>query len=466
MAGASRVHDFDPQPARSELPDVVASPFDPGIPHPLAQRAAAQLRAMLEAGAGGVDVRTLDEPGGGKMFGVLVVTDPAGRIGFLCAFSGMLGGRWDIDGFVPPLFDVAARDAFWPAAEAALVEQTQRIDATQAAAERAALEQVRAAQSRVLMRQLHDGYVLANARGEPRRLRDLFAPSEPPSGAGDCAGPKLLGHAYRIGWTPRILAEQWWGAPPVSGGRISGSYYPACRGKCGPVLGHMLDGLPVATPRVFGTATIARDQPRVVFEDEWIVVIDKPCDLLSVPGRSPELHDSVLTRLRARYPDSSGPIVAHRLDLDTSGLMLAAKDTETYVALQAQFARREVEKRYVAWLDGAVSSGRGRVELPLRVDLDDRPRQIYDPVHGKPAISEWWVLERKPLRTKVAMTPYTGRTHQLRVHAAHPLGIGVPIVGDRLYGREAERLMLHADRVAFVHPRTGERVELEQPAPF
>jgi tRNA pseudouridine32 synthase / 23S rRNA pseudouridine746 synthase len=156
----------------------------------------------------------------------------------------------------------------------------------------------------------------------------------------------------------------------------------------------------------------------------------------------------------------------HRLDLPTSGLLLVAKTLETYIALQRQFTRREVEKRYVAWLEGDVRGDAGMVELPLRVDIDDRPRQIYDPVHGKPSFTHWKVLERDATRTKVAMFPHTGRTHQLRVHASHPLGIGHPIVGDALYGRPGERLMLHAESLTFTHPVTNRRVAITLPAPF
>jgi tRNA pseudouridine32 synthase/23S rRNA pseudouridine746 synthase len=182
-----------------------------------------------------------------------------------------------------------------------------------------------------------------------------------------------------------------------------------------------------------------------------------------VPGRSGLLADSVATRLRARYPEAA---VAHRLDLDTSGLLVAAKDPATHAALQRAFARREVDKRYAAWLDGAVAGDHGTVELALRVDLDDRPRQIHDPAHGKPAITAWRVVERTPTRTRVTLVPHTGRTHQLRVHAAHPLGLAAPIVGDRLYGRAAARLALHAEALAFVHPHTQRRIELVRPAPF
>lgn len=550
---------FDPAP--DAVPARFASPFDPGEPHPLARRAAEALIAQLRQRRGGRGLDSLDVPGGGKMFGVLVVATRDGRVGFLRGCSGMLDGTWHAPGFVPPLFDAAARDAFWPEgqrelaeldralgelaarpARAALLADRAEVAARQAAeraalrarhrdsragrraardalraaaspagalaaalhaldqasrgdaaerrrlvaahaAERAALaarldaierertdlELRRAERSRALMKQLHDGYLICNARGERRPLRALFAPGEPPSGAGDCAGPKLLGHAYRLGVVPLALAELWWGAPPATGGRRAGQFYPSCRGKCGPLLSFMLEGLPCAAAPVFGAApafgaaAITADEPRVVFEDRWLVVVDKPCGLLSVPGRDAGLHDSVITRLRARWP---GATAVHRLDLDTSGLLVAAKDGATHAALQRAFARREVDKRYVAWLDGTVAGDRGTVALALRVDLDDRPRQIVDPVHGKPAITEWCVLDRTPSRTRVQLVPRTGRSHQLRVHAAHPLGLGAPIVGDRLYGRAAARLALHAEALAFSHPHTGRRIALERPAPF
>ena len=537
--GPAEVTYLVPQP--DALPDAFASPFDPAEPHPIARRAADELIAWVRGRA------SLDAPGGGKMFGVLVVAAPGGRIGYLRGFSGMLDGEWLVPGFVPPLYDRQARDAIWPAGQTQLrelelalrahdasldharlraehaavlarhaaelaavrtrhrdararrrearagtqdhaarhaLDQASRGDAAERrrlddahadelaelatrvdaiAAGRAGLERRRAAESRELMRLVHDSYVIENARVERRPLRALFAPGEPPAGAGDCAAPKLLGHAYRAGLRPLALAELWWGAPPATGDRVAGRFYPACRGKCGPILPFMLDGLAHAAAPVFGAAPIAADEPRVVFEDRWLVVVDKPCGLLSVPGRSGLLADSVATRLRARYPAAA---VAHRLDLDTSGLLVAAKDAETHSALQRAFARHEVDKRYAAWLDGAVTADHGVVELALRVDLDDRPRQIHDPAHGKPAITTWRVVERRAARTRVALVPRTGRTHQLRVHAAHPLGIGAPIVGDRLYGRAADRLALHAEALAFTHPHTGRRIELFSPAPF
>jgi tRNA pseudouridine32 synthase/23S rRNA pseudouridine746 synthase len=338
-------------------------------------------------------------------------------------------------------------------------------------AEREALETARTARSRELLVQIHDSYVLANGRGEARRLRDIFAPTAPPGGAGDCAAPKLLAHALHAGLRPVALAEVWCGATPRTGDRHDGTFYPACRGKCGPVLGHMLDGVACEAAPIFGAAPIADDEPRVVYEDQWLVVVDKPCGLLSIPGRSGQLRDSVATRLRRRDPGATGALIVHRLDLDTSGLLLTARDPETHAALQAQFARREIEKRYVAWLDGRVVGDSGVIDLAIRVDVDDRPRQIHDPMHGKPAVTAWQVLVRAGDRTRVAFFPHTGRTHQLRVHAAHPRGLGAPIRGDRLYGRggnvaDDERLALHAESLAFTHPRTGARLTLERPAPF
>ena len=399
----------------------------------------------------------LDEPGNGKMFGVLVVVAPDGTPGYLRAFSGMVAGQWVVDGWSPPAYDAAARDAVWIPGEAELYDL-------------GADDEARTARSRELLPAIQNTYHFANARGEVRALRDLFAPKEPPGGAGDCAAPKLLAQAYALGLRPLALAEFWWGAPPRTGDRRAGSFYPACQGKCPPILAHMLGGLLADPPPVFGAAVIAESEPRVLYEDEYLVVVDKPCGLLSVPGRSGLLRDSVSTRLRVRYPDATGQLVVHRLDLDTSGVLLAAKRATTFSALQRQFSLGEIRKRYVAWLDGEVVGGEGVIDFPMRVDIDDRPRQIHDPVHGTPAVSGWQVLERAGGRTKVAFTPHTGRTHQLRVHASNPLGLDAPIVGDRLYGRSApeygERLLLHAESLAFTHPDTGVELVVTSAVPF
>lgn len=471
-----------PAPLATERPLRFPTPFDRKAVHPLARRAALELMHDLQSPA--AMAWQLNDPGNGKMFGVLVVAAPDGTIGYLRGFSGMINGQWDIEGWVPAAFDGAARDAVWipgeaemldfTARRAALVESmpahTENPVARRIAAEIRALDTARTARSRELMRQIQDSYQLANARGEVRALRALFAPAEPPAGAGDCAAPKLLAHAYRHGLTPLALAEFWWGAPSSTGDRRAGVFYAACRGKCLPILTHMLDGLSVDSPPLFGAEAIDPAEPRVLYEDAHLLVLHKPSGLLTVPGRSAALQDCVVSRLRARYPDAVGQLVVHRLDMDTSGLLLAAKDLTTASALQRLFSLRQVDKRYVASLEGDVRGDHGHITLALRPDIDDRPRNIHDPVHGKPAHTEWHVVARENGRTRVHFIPHTGRSHQLRVHAAHPDGLDAPIVGDRLYGRVApddeERLLLHADRVAFVHPVTGAPVVVEHPAPF
>lgn len=482
---------FEPQPTPAELPARIPSPFDPE-PHPIARRAAERLMAAARPGPEG------------KMWGVLVVADGGGRIGWLQAFSG----HGNVPGFAPTLFaplgpwwtEGEARLAQLEAQHAALVARiaaldcsaqhareraevsarhaankatrdaarargeppgpleqlsrrdtaewrqlreghaAQRADRAKVEAQRAAIEVERAATSNALLVQLHDAYEIP--------LRALFAPGIPPGGAGDCAAPKLLGQAKREGLRPIAFAEFWLGG---GSDRRSGAYYPACRGKCGVVLPYMLQGLDVAPAPVFGAEPVA--DARVVFEDEWLIVVDKPVGLLSVPGRDARLQDSAVSRL--------GAISVHRLDLDTSGLLMAAKDRATHAALQKQFALREVEKTYVAVLERDVGA-EGSIDLALRGDPDDRPRQIVDAVHGKRALTDWKRLG--PAR--VAFFPRTGRTHQLRVHAAHPLGLGAPIVGDRLYGKGGDRLLLHAEGLAFAHPATGKRIALTAPAPF
>jgi tRNA pseudouridine32 synthase/23S rRNA pseudouridine746 synthase len=473
---------FAPAPAPAARPARFPTPFDRKAVHPLARRAATELMAELQTSY--AEAWRLRDAGNGKMFGVLVVAAPDGTLGYLRAFSGMMNGRWDVDGWAPPTFNSAQRDLVWGPGEAEMLEfaaqraaliARQPTDARSGEAARImaavrALDQTRANRSRVLMAQIQESYRFANARGEWRGVRELFAPAEPPAGAGDCAAPKLLADAYRCGLTPLALAEFWWGAPSATGDRREGVFYAACRGKCLPIVSHMLEGLPADPPPLFGAAAIAANEPRTVYEDEHVLVVNKPSGLLTVPGRSASLQDCVVTRLRARYPDATGPLVVHRLDMDTSGLLLAAKQLDVAKALQRRFALRDVQKHYVAWLCGEVAGEHGNITLPLRPDIEDRPRNIHDPVHGKPAHTEWRVLAREPGRTRVLFTPHTGRSHQLRVHAAHPAGLNAPIVGDRLYGHtppdDDERLLLHAERLDFEHPVTGARVVVEAPAPF
>jgi tRNA pseudouridine32 synthase/23S rRNA pseudouridine746 synthase len=473
---------FFPQPYAGDCPTRFPTPFDRAAIHPLARRAAIELMETLQAHD--ATRWRLHEAGNGKMFGVLVVATSDGTIGYLRGFSGMVHGQWDIDGWVPPTFDRRTYDAVRIPAEAEMLEfKAQRATllarvsngGSTANGHRVdpavrALDATRAARSRALTTQIHDTYRFVNARGEVRSLRSLFAPGEPPTGSGDCAAPKLLAHAYRLGLRPIALAEFWWGAASATGDRREGVFYAACRGKCLPILTHMLDGSPVEPPPLFGTTAMDPAEPRAVFEDEHLLVVDKPSGLLTVPGRSASLSDSAVSRLRKRYPQATGPLAVHRLDLDTSGLLLIAKDADTAKALQRMFSLREIEKHYVAWLNGNVAADHGHVTLPLRVDVDDRPRHIHDPVFGKPAHTEWHVLARQNGRTRVRFHAHTGRSHQLRVHSAHPQGLDAPIAGDRLYGHNApsedERMQLHAERLAFVHPVSGARLVIEQPAPF
>ena len=337
-----------------------------------------------------------------------------------------------------------------------------------AAAERrrGALERLHAMASRRLMREIHDCYSIRNACGEAVALRQLFAPDEPPSGAADCAAPKLLGFAHRYGLRPLALAEFWWGAPPPAGGRVAGRYYRACRDKCGPLLPFMLRGLDVAAARPFVPPRLQGEGLTIVHADERIVVIDKPSGLLSVPGAEGDAGDSVLQRLQRLHPAASSLLAVHRLDLDTSGVLVFALDAVANAHVQKQFIRRTVKKRYVAWIDAVLDDECGTIELPIRTDINDRPRQIVDPTGGRQAITDWVVLERRGGRTRVALFPRTGRTHQLRVHAAHPDGLGAAIVGDRLYGHGGERLLLHAEAITVRHPANGAWMTFSSPAPF
>ncbi|MCY1042257.1 RluA family pseudouridine synthase [Corallococcus sp. bb12-1] len=454
-------------PLPGDVPVRLPSPFVPGPPGPLARRAAEALQARLRRERW----EALEQPGGGKMFGVLVVAEPGGRVGFLCAFSGMLGGAWNVEGFVPPLFDPVARDAFWPAGEAELAALGRRHAALLRAveveparvAELAEVGHLRAERSRDLWRRMALTYVIPNARGEDQPLGALFAPRPPPGGAGDCAAPKLLAYAFRQRLTPLALAEFWWGAPPLDGRRESGVYYPACDNKCGIVLPYMLQGLSVdPAPR---TATVMED-PRVLHEDPWLLVVDKPVGLPTVPERHAPARDSVLVRLQPRFPALGGSDFLHDLERAASGLLVIARDATTRATLLRQFALREAEHRQVAWVDGPVAGESGLIELPLRGTSHAPLEDCVDRVHGKRAVSAWKVLERGEGRTRVEWVLVTRHPFQVRIHAAHRLGLGAPLVGDARFGREDTRLMLHAEALAFTHPHTGERLEFTAPAPF
>lgn len=319
--------------------------------------------------------------------------------------------------------------------------------------------------SAALQERLFASYRLLNARGEERTMAEVFrcVGRVPPGGSGECAAPKLLQYAYRHGLQPLAMAEFWWGASPQGEVRHHGRFYPSCKSKCEPILGFMLEGLDVM-PNPLEAARRWTEPLRVVYEDEWLVAVDKPAGLLSVDGTSGQ--PSVLSLLREARPGAPVFFAVHRLDQDTSGLLLVAKEAGAYRRLQAQFASRQVSKQYVALVDGSVAADAGRIALPLRPDEADRPRQLVDPVRGKPALTDYRVAARGDGWARVCFQPLTGRTHQLRVHAAHAQGLNAPIRGDRLYGHPADRLYLHAEALSFDHPVTGRRVELRSPAPF
>ncbi len=552
---------FPKDPKTADIPSHMESPFA-DYPHPLARHACLILQQELQQHAWQYEFFAADA---GKMFGVLVVIDHTNRIGFLRAFSGMLAGRWEWPGFVPPVFDQRERDEYLPIAEAELDCYTEQIKALQQGDARAELQaqydtliqhyeselqalkathrlrkiererqrgelnslitqacgesaikkhltllsyasqqdrrEQRAArerwsikiasvaqrlndidgkveeliknrgnQSRVLHAKVFSTYMLANRPGEKQLITQFFADGQPPAGTGDCAAPKLLQYAHKHNLKPLAIAEFWWGAAPREGIRHHGHFYPACRSKCQPILPFMLKGLSVK-PMPTTSEDIASGLV-TVYEDNDLLVINKPSGLLSVPGK--QIQDSVLTRLRQLYPDASGPLLVHRLDQATSGLLIAAKNATAHKAMQHQFQSRMIEKRYLAVLSkrlteeasNGVIQNRGTIDLPLRVDIEDRPRQLVCFNHGKPATTHWKVIKRYQATTRIYFYPITGRTHQLRVHAAHQQGLSAAIVGDELYGDRGDRLLLHAERLRFRHPATGKLIEVLAPAPF
>lgn len=373
----------------------------------------------------------------GKMLGVLL-TD----CGVLNAFSGLAGGFSVLEGFVPPIFDYSVPDGYFRRREAEISAMPDGI--------------AKGRESARLQDWLFSRYEVLNARGERLSVKRIFARRGlvPPGGTGDCAAPKLLQYAYLHGMKPLAMGEFWYGASHSSEVREHGHFYPACFGKCGPLLSFMMEGLDVE-PNPLDSEYEGRE-PAILHADSSIIVVDKPAGMLSVPGRN-EIG-SLLDWLAERYGEVHS---CHRLDMDTSGIMVYARNIPCKAALEAQFAGREISKTYRARLSAGSSpfrrSASGTIALPLSPDYYDRPRQIVDMSSGKPAISEYKILEMLPDgEIDILFHPLTGRTHQLRVHAAHPSGLGRPIKGDLLYGgTPADRLYLHAESLSFAHPASG-----------
>lgn len=320
--------------------------------------------------------------------------------------------------------------------------------------------------SEKLQRQLFELFVVRNARGENMDVATIFERRLhrlPPGGTGECCAPKLLQYAFRHGYKPVCMAEFWVGESPTGEVRHHGHYYPACRSKCLPLLEFMLQGLdvegnPLATKPDSNSL-------KIIYEDESLIVIDKPAGMLTVPGKD-EVATSALEIVQCMLPQGKNAFEVHRLDQATNGLVVFAKTKEVQSALRKQFEERNVSKTYLALLDGAPTIQEGTIDLPLRPDFDDRPRQIVDLKKGKQAITKYRVLEYRGNRTLVEFTPLTGRTHQLRVHASHPQGLCCPITGDMLYGTASHRLCLHAWKLNFTHPVTGEPMHFSSEMSF
>lgn len=329
------------------------------------------------------------------------------------------------------------------------------------------LKAERKVRSAALQQQLFEQFRMLNYRGEAITLCDIFEQTVhkiPPAGAGECAAPKLLQQAYLHHWKPIAMAEFWWGNSPKNEVRHHGYYYPACKGKCEPILRHMLQGLEVEANPMQQEAERGNEKLNIVYEDQWLLIINKPAGMLSVPGK--ERQTSIYDLARKAYPEAEDPMIVHRLDMATSGLLIIAKDKKTHQHLQAQFKNRSIRKKYIALLDGIVPEDEGTIELPLCPNPLDRPRQMVDTQYGKPAITYYQVLERTDKYTRIAFYPHTGRTHQLRVHAAHPSGLHCPIIGDELYGKKDKRLYLHAESIEFTHPVNGQSMCITEKADF
>ena len=537
------LHRFKQDISVVEAPQRFNNPFYYS-PHSLCAIAANEVRDMLSC-----EKLLADDAAQGKMFGVLVVRDGRGFLGYLAAFSGLLAGSNNVAGFVPPVFDLQSPDGYFKKEESEISALNRKIKETESgdeynaavtavsdlkhemelqlsvmreamhssklrrnelravgtltAEEEAALVresqfqkaelkratarwQQRIAESEValapfkhsvaamkderkrrsaaLQRWLFEQFKVLNANGKEKSLLDIFAEYSgiiPPGGAGECAAPKLLQYAYLNSLTPIAVAEFWVGASPQGEVRRDGCFYGACKSKCEPILGYMLQGLDVEENALEKGGDISNI--KIVFEDEHIVVVDKPSGVLSVPGIMG--GTSVQQWLREEHLRGNELFVVHRLDMATSGLLVAAKSMEIYKELQRQFAAREVMKQYTALLDGVPQSNEGIIELPLAADYDNRPRQKVDYANGKPAVTRYKVVGTVELNGRqcaiVCFEPITGRTHQLRVHAAHKDGLDCPIVGDALYGTLNERLMLHASCITFVHPIDKEPVTFE-----
>ncbi len=382
----------------------------------------------------------------GRMYGILVAVNEAGEEVILQAFSG----RMTLPGWVQPALRDEEFKAIIGIHDEAIHRLTELIAKTGGKKQESELEHQRKALSNESLHTLNVRTLFHCIDEKPRSLDELFGSHPMPTGTGDCCAPKLLNHAFKHHLHPVSMAEFYYG----QGSREHKQYYGPCDEKCRPLLSHML-GLDI------------------IYQDEAIVVVEKPSGLLSVPGRGEDNKDSVETRLSALFPNSITQSATHRLDMDTSGLMVLARTKQAHRNLNIQFSTHQVKKTYVALLEGVVKQKEGDIELPFRLDVEHRPHQIYDEVNGKWGLTHFERLGvelscQGRLATRVLFTPKTGRTHQLRLHSSHEKGLAHPILGDRLYGETEDgcRLHLHANFLAFKHPDTDIWMEFNSPIPF
>ncbi|WP_445748501.1 pseudouridine synthase [Polaribacter sp.] len=321
----------------------------------------------------------------------------------------------------------------------------------------ASLKNERIQKSNYLQKTLFERYSFLNSKKKWKSLLDIFSNPliKPPAGSGECAAPKLLQYAFLNDLKPICMAEFWWGISPNSEIRKHKNFYPACQSRCKPILSHMLQDIKMDENLLIENLSEHQEIP-IIYEDDELIIVNKPAEFLSVPGK--EISDSVYTRMKEKYPDATGPLIVHRLDMSTSGILVLTKTKEANKILQSQFIKRTVKKRYVALLEGNLTETKGTIKLPIRLDLDDRPKQLVDFENGKNAETYWEIISKENDKTRVYFYPITGRTHQLRVHAAHKNGLNAPIVGDDLYGKKGKRLHLHAEFIEFLHPKTMEKM--------
>lgn len=538
-------HRFKQPVAHIPLPEEFTYPFR-YTPHPLCLIAAKEVQQYI-----GAQKAWEQELQNGKMFGVMVVKDPSGNLGYLSAFSGNLSGKCRQPFFVPPIYDLSNPCGFFKKEETEISKINQKIEGLQnntsyqnaltelekdrkqayleifrekeaykqakaardmkrqnhplseeeeAAmikesqfqkaeirrmekhwkeiihAKQAAVEQFESATERLrnerkqrsalLQEKLFEHYIVLNALGQSRSIRQIFSEynhTVPPAGTGECAAPKMLQYAYLNQLHPIAMAEFWYGGAPDNEIRRNGFFYPACESKCRALLSFMLKGLQVEKePSLSGTN--GSGILEIVYEDTFLMAINKPAGMLSVPGKAKK--ESVYSLLCKMYPHEAELFVVHRLDMDTSGLLLVAKNRDIYKRLQVQFSKHSIKKKYIALLDGVLAPGNGTISLPICANPADRPRQAVDLLRGKAATTHYEILATEGNHTRVCFYPVTGRTHQLRIHAAHPQGLDCPILGDYLYGKPDKRLYLHAEEITFLHPVTDEPVTITKKADF